>query len=383
MVSSHSKRQRPDRGRRLAAGALGIASLFTSVAVRAESPPDPPKPPVAPGPSAAPSPAPVAPPVAPGPSAAPSPAPVKTAAPVEPSAADAPMPGVVERAHHAYAERPSAYAFNPRTMGVRWNDSWPKVGVPEMVTIGAAGILTFAARAIPVQKENWRGVTGFDAGARDALRLGSAGARSTAADASDLLLTLLLNQLVVDATLVAWWGHDRPSVATQLVLIDLEALALTGGIHALVSTLASRWRPYRATCVGPVETQTQDCQSSKQYYSFWSGHSSGAFTAAGLMCMHHAYLPLYGGGAAEPLTCAASVAAAATVAYLRVAADQHFLTDVLVGAAVGTISGLGVPWVLHYRHGPPTRFPSSSKAANQVDIRVAPGPLGVSVLGEF
>ena len=370
MAPSHSKPQRPDRGLRLAAGALAIASLFTSVAVRAESPPDPPKPPVAAT-------------SAPAATTAPSAAPIKTGAPSLAPAADAPMPGVVERAHHTYAERPSPYAFNPSTVGVKWDDRWPKVGIPEMITIGAGGILTFAARAIPVQQGNWRGVSGFDEGARNALRLGTPGARNTANDASDLILTLLINQLVVDATLVAWWGHDRPSVGYQLVLIDLEALALTGGIHALVSTVASRWRPYRATCVGPVESQTQDCQSSKQYYSFWSGHSSGAFTAAGLMCMHHAYLPLYGGGVAEPLTCATSVAAAAAVAYLRVAADQHFLTDVLVGAAVGTISGLAVPWVLHYRHGPPSRFPASPKKANQVDIRVAPGPLGVAVLGEF
>src|SRR5262245_36279845 len=123
----------------------------------------------------------------------------------------------------------------------------------------------------------------------------------------------MVNQLFVDSTLVAWWGHDRPSVGYQMILIDLEALALTGGVQAVVSGLVSRWRPFRDTCVGPKNLQTQDCQDNKQYTSFWSGHTSGAFTTAGLMCMHHAYLPLYGGGLREGLTCAATFAAAATV----------------------------------------------------------------------
>jgi len=35
--------------------------------------------------------------------------------------------------------------------------------------------------------------------------------------------------------------------------------------------------------------------------------------------------------------------ATATTAYLRVRAGEHFLTDVSIGAAVGTLSGLLVP----------------------------------------
>jgi membrane-associated phospholipid phosphatase len=40
--------------------------------------------------------------------------------------------------------------------------------------------------------------------------------------------------------------------------------------------------------------------------------------------------------------------AAATTSYLRMAADEHWLTDVLAGAAVGTAVGIGLPW-LHRR----------------------------------
>jgi len=264
---------------------------------------------------------------------------------------------------------------------VKWREDWPKFRVAEYIATPLLGVGVFAARTIPPQPNNWRHVSDFDVASRNAIRIGSPGGRNTADDASDLILGLMVNQLLVDATLVAWWGHNQSSVGYQMLLIDLEALALTGALQAVVSAGVSRWRPFRDTCVGPVEDQTQDCQDNKQFTSFWSGHTSGAFTVAGLMCMHHAHVPLYGGGVREALTCAASFAAAASVGYLRMAADQHFMTDVLVGAAIGTMSGLGVPWLLHYRGGATPE--KKKKSGSQVSFRVLPTPVGLSASGEF
>lgn len=367
MTRSIRHRQQGGRRASLAAFAAAIAAaLAPSAAARAEDPPGGEAQPATAAKSAPTTSAAVAPETAPPATSA--------TAPGE--------AGPVARAHHRYAERPSLVAFNPSRLRVTWDDGWPKFRLAEYVTTGAAGVLVFASQAIPPQPANWRDVSSFDAGARDALRLRTLSARNTADDTSDLILTLLVNQLVVDATLVAWWGHDRPSVGYQMVLIDLEALALTGSLQAIVSAAVSRWRPFRDTCVGPVSSQTRDCQENKQYTSFWSGHTSGAFTAAGLMCMHHLHIPLYGGGAPEVITCAASFAAAATVGYLRIAADQHFMTDVLVGAAIGTMSGLGIPWLLHYR-GAKAAESEGGKRAGQASIRIAPGPLSLAVQGEF
>jgi membrane-associated phospholipid phosphatase len=356
--------ERPGGARRLLAGTMTVlAALLAPGTARAAEPPTSPT--VAATATAAASAAPSSPPVA-----------------KKSPQADSGIAGPVERAHHFHAERPPPSAFNPRAMKVRWDESWPKFRLGEYITTGLAGALVFAARAIPSQPDNWRDVSAFDAKARSAIRLGTPGARNTADDASDLVLALMVNQLVIDATLVAWWGHDRPSVGYEMMLIDLEALAVTGSLQALVSTAVSRWRPYRDSCVGPKEDQPYDCQSNSQYTSFWSGHTSGAFTVAGLMCMHHAHLPLYGGGMREVLTCAGSFAAAATVGYLRMAADQHFLTDVLVGAAIGTMSGLGIPWLLHYRGGAKPRAASQARAS-QVSLRVLPTPMGLAASGEF
>lgn len=73
--------------------------------------------------------------------------------------------------------------------------------------------------------------------------------------------------------------------------------------------------------------------------SFLSGHSALAFgvaTAAGVIA-HRRHL------AAEPYVWATGMALAATTAYLRIAADKHYFTDVLAGSALGALSGLLVP----------------------------------------
>jgi membrane-associated phospholipid phosphatase len=37
----------------------------------------------------------------------------------------------------------------------------------------------------------------------------------------------------------------------------------------------------------------------------------------------------------------------AATAYLRIAADQHYLTDVVTGAVLGSAVGAGVPYLFH------------------------------------
>ncbi|WP_437288517.1 phosphatase PAP2 family protein [Sorangium sp. So ce406] len=278
--------------------------------------------------------------------------------------------------------RSAAAATAPETARpeLAWDPRWPRFRASEYVATGLLAATAFATLAIPPAEGRWTAVNGFDGAARDALRIRSDRQREMARDASDLLLTLMTNQLAADALLVAWWGHGRGSVAWEIALIDIEALALNAAVNGLVAGLTSRERPYRAVCVGPEEEQDRDCRGSKRYRSFFSGHSSTAFTAAGLMCSHHAHLPLYGGGAPDALACVASLGAATAVATLRVVSDQHFATDALTGAAVGTLTGLGLPWLLHYRGGASA---STSTRADAVSISFVPAPLGGYLMGRF
>ncbi|WP_437876911.1 phosphatase PAP2 family protein [Sorangium sp. So ce513] len=296
-------------------------------------------------------------------------------------AGDAAARGGMAAAHGGDAAAPPGRAA-PRPE-LTWDPSWPRFRASEYVAAGLFAATAFATLAIPPVEGRWRGVNGFDGAARDALRIRSDRQREMARDASDLLLTLMTNHLAVDALLVAWWGHGRGGVAWEIAMIDIEALALNAAVNGLVAGLTSRERPYRAACFGPEEEQDRDCRGSKRYRSFFSGHSSTAFTAAGLMCSHHAHLPLYGGGAPDALACAASLGAAAAVATLRVVSDQHFASDALTGAAVGTLTGFGLPWLLHYRGGAPASTSARAPREAAVSITFVPAPLGGYLVGRF
>jgi membrane-associated phospholipid phosphatase len=131
-----------------------------------------------------------------------------------------------------------------------------------------------------------------------------------------------------------------------------------------------------------LDEQVRDCRGRKRYLSFFSGHTSTAFVAASLMCSHHIAMPLYGGGAAEAwVMCLGGFGSAATVGLMRVMSDQHYMSDVLAGAGIGTLFGLGVPWLLHYRGGPAARLRPGKPPA--VSIQIAPTLGGGYVVGHF
>ena len=266
---------------------------------------------------------------------------------------------------------------------MRWDPRWPKFRTEEYIATGLMAAVAFGSLAIPVATERWTTVNGFDAEVRDTLRLSNPARREEARDASDVLLTLLVNQLIVDNLMVTWWAHELPEEALQMALMDFEALALTSAVNGIVAGLASRERPYREACVGPEELQTRDCVDSKRYRSFFSGHTSTSFTVAGLVCVHHAHMPIYGGGAPDALACGTAFLAAAAVGLMRIASDQHFATDVLTGAAVGVASGLGLPWLLHYRGGATPPAGRRRSDTGGLSVRFAPAPLGGYLIGAF
>jgi membrane-associated phospholipid phosphatase len=71
-----------------------------------------------------------------------------------------------------------------------------------------------------------------------------------------------------------------------------------------------------------------------------------------------------------PWVCAVGFTGATLTGYFRMAADKHWLTDVLASAAVGTGVGMLVPWL----HG------GGPVAAS---LRLLPAPGGLAVAGEF
>lgn len=142
-------------------------------------------------------------------------------------------------------------------------------------------------------------------------------------------------------------------------LLALAEVAVYSQIAIQITKLTfGRQRPY-AHYADAARLHTND-----DNLSFASGHSALTFSlavAAGTIAHRR-------GDRLEPVVWATGLTLAATTAYLRMAAEQHYLTDVLGGAAIGTAAGLVLPRVLG---GLPH------------DLQVAPTARGVALAGTF
>lgn len=225
----------------------------------------------------------------------------------------------------------------------------------EMSAFGAAGVIGLAVDVVSPgpSTPNWSGPILFDDGARDALSARTDAGRDRAALASDFGIAAIVARPFVDAWVSSKVGRIDRHVGIELVITAVEAFALTEALTALSKRVIGRQRPdaQEAACDSPNGiADASACARRDRNASFWSGHTSIAFTSATLVCTEHARLAFYG----EPLdtlTCASGLVAAAGIGTLRVIADRHWASDVFVGAIVGVISGWTVPTFLRFRTG--------------------------------
>jgi membrane-associated phospholipid phosphatase len=242
------------------------------------------------------------------------------------------------------AQTPSSAEESP--LAWHWRRQHP-------VDYGAAavfGAIALATELAPHSDDTrWQGGIAFDDEVRDAFVLGNFDDRKIAARVSDATISVLAaHTVLIDAVLVAWAGHGNGDTAWQMAAIDVEAMAFTVAFTGAIKRAAERERPSGTACRTDSQYDRR-CVEQSSDGSFFSGHTSLAFTAAGLTCVHHMYLPLYG-RAGDKLACAAASLLATSVAAERVLADRHYATDVLVGGAVGAFSGAVMPWALFYAH---------------------------------
>jgi membrane-associated phospholipid phosphatase len=284
-----------------------------------------------------------------------------------------------------------ALAMEPE---VAWNPSWPRFRKAEIAFTGGLTLQVAATLFLyPTPQRNWEGGILFDDAVRDALVLRSRGARNTASKVSDYLYYgLAVLPMALDAGIVAAGVHGSGDVAVQMLAMDLESYALAGAI-AMSAEKVGRVRPVDRGCQKDPNYSGRCGDDAQLNVSFMSGHTTIAFTGAGLTCAHHSNLPLYGGGAPDIMACVVSLAAAATSGTLRIASDAHYATDVLLGAGVGLFAGYGLPELLHYRSsrsGAPRRksvLPTFRSAGGEVTAVVAPsfaaGRAGLVLSGMF
>ena len=164
----------------------------------------------------------------------------------------------------------------------------------------------------------------------------------------------MLAPYLVDNYLAALSIHQSVDVALQLTLIDMQSLGIAGVLTLTAERTIPRERPYAEDCGkdGNVRDSSgeisESCGHGDDYKSFYSGHAAATATMAGLTCVHHQHLALYGGGLADLAPCVFMIGVATATGLTRLIADRHWASDVIMGWGVGAVSGYLVPSILHY-----------------------------------
>lgn len=125
-------------------------------------------------------------------------------------------------------------------------------------------------------------------------------------------------------------------------LMYLESLGLEAGVTQFFKGIHKRIRPFVYNENVPLESK----RSVQARLSFPSGHTAHAFTMAVFLSI--TYSDYFSDSKLKPFVWGGSLALASVIGYTRVASGQHFPTDALVGAAVGSAIGYFVP-KLHRR----------------------------------
>ena len=152
----------------------------------------------------------------------------------------------------------------------------------------------------------------------------------------DKTASLLNAGLMVSPALLAI-NRSTEDIAT-LGVMYLETMAGAYASKEILKKVVDRPRPY-TYFEGTPEDENDDWNNS-----FPSGHTTMAFASAGFVS--YVFSRYYPDSKWKAPIIAASYSLAATTAVLRIMSGNHFMTDVLAGALLGTLWGIGIP-MLH------------------------------------
>jgi hypothetical protein len=159
----------------------------------------------------------------------------------------------------------------------------------------------------------------------------------------------------VGLLLASQHGAGLPRFIDDTVTV-FETVALTQLVIQSLKFSIARRRPF-------AQFGTNVAFEPDSNLSFPSGHSAlGASitVAAGMVCHWRGYWT-------EPYVWASGIALTLSTEYLRIAADKHYLSDVLIGGGIGVLGGLLIPRLMR----------------EDVPIRPVPTGNGVAFVGTF
>lgn len=191
------------------------------------------------------------------------------------------------------------------------------------VLTGALGIGVseyYKADLVP-QEPRWKTPPTVDADIRNAAVWSNT---KLAATMSDVFLFGIIPAAAFISPLAT--NHDYGRAALTIG----EAAVVTGVITQIAKFSAARGRPFAY--------YANDYSSPDSKLSFFSGHTSYSFA----LCLSSAMLLSERYSQYSAVIYTVALLLAALPGYLRIAADKHYFTDVLAGAAIGSGVAYGV-----------------------------------------
>jgi len=150
-------------------------------------------------------------------------------------------------------------------------------------------------------------------------------------------------------------------------LLATQAYITGGLVESVLKTISGRQRPYitdstivqaSPTFHGPLYKTQKDANGKKLNSSFPSGHTTVAFAAATVFAMEYKNRPWI------PVL---SYSAATLIGLSRITENKHWATDVLVGAALGYLTGRQV--VNNYHRYAKLKAPTQNKSTLKFDLQ--------------
>ncbi len=246
----------------------------------------------------------------------------------------------------------------PRARG-----DWTESAAMVTATAGLWAGLEFAKDNLAPSQCKWCSPPSFDASAARETRWENSARANTL---SNVLGFVVLPVGALGTTMATSIFDDCEASATAAdALSVLGIVLLAGDINQITKFAVGRERPFVHDLSEAEKSQLPN--ASDNNLSFFSGHTTLAFSLVGSSAVYAArsgrVSPWWMAGAGFPL--------AATTGYLRMAAGKHYLSDVAVGAAVGTGIGMGGAFLSLRADGSPSR------------VQVLPTRHGAMLVGQW
>ncbi len=178
----------------------------------------------------------------------------------------------------------------------------------------------------------------FDASIRHTLRWEDTESAHRLSNATAFALSPLVSLSILSG------GAETDEARAENFLFVLESVVIAGALNQTTKLLFARPRPFVAAS---PERARRSPERSDHFLSFYSGHTSFSASVGASAAM----IATLRGYDVAPHLWGAFVGTTLVTGYLRIAADRHYASDVLVGALVGAAVGIAVPALLHPRQG--------------------------------